>query len=396
MAESLYGSITCTEEKVEVESKERSAATTDIETSPSSSTTDNKKTALADYSDEEIKNMAANALQDRRGINIARHLAVVFGAFSLICLAFGSSLAALILMIAAVLTALTWELITRPPINNPAHFLKRFRELSPPRPVLVCLGDSLTHGRVSDDWTVKVPARIAAKMKFDPPEKADFMDPLWVVNAGQNSITSWVVLNERLQSALACYPDYVMVMIGTNDVLAMYSPMASRDKVKAFKLPEAPSMTVLQQNIKGILEFISKASPKTEIGLCTLPPLGENLGSPGNKLVKQVNEMIHSFQDFGNCTVLEVGERLQSEIVTKNNGGKKAADPMMMMVYSAISCPLHYFLGVPWKAFSFLSGGSIMHDAIHLTEDGGDVVADVVVEWLFLKNIHKAIAVKQF
>ena len=185
-------------------------------------------------------------------------------------------------------------------------------------------------------------------------------------------------------------------MVGTNDVLSMYSPLVSRAKVKEFQLPEAPSMAILQQNIKGILEFITKASPKTEVGLCTLPPLGENLGSAGNKLVKEANEIIHSFQDCGNCTVLEVGERLQSEIVRKNNGGKNAADPMMMVFYAAICCPLHYFLMIPWKAFPTLSGGSIMHDAVHLTEDGGDIVADVILEWLFLKNVHKAIAVKQF
>lgn len=340
--------------------------------------------------------MAVHALQDRRGVNIVRTLAIIFGVVGLICLGVGAYVAALILVLLSALAAFVWEQITRPPVNNPSHFLKRFRELSPPRPVLVCLGDSLTHGKVSDNWTTKIPAQIAAKMKFDPPKEQDFMDPVWVVNAGQNSITSWVVLQERLQSAMACYPDYLMIMIGTNDVLSMFSPVASKDKVKAFNLPEAPSMPVLRRNLAAIVEFITKASPKTEIGLCTLPPMGENLGSPANKLIKEANAIIHSFQDTGKCTVLEVGERLQSEIVQKNQGGKNAPSPMMMGVFLMICTPLHYLFGISWKAMTFLSKGSISHDALHLNEDGGDVVVDVVVEWLFLKNIHKAIAVKQF
>ncbi|CAB9506966.1 GDSL-like Lipase/Acylhydrolase [Seminavis robusta] len=343
--------------------------------------------------------MVANALQDRRGVDFARNVAIVAGVVAIICLVLGAPLAALILMVVGFSAGMTWEVITRPPPNNPAHFLKRFRELSPPRPVLVCLGDSLTHGRVSDNWTVKIPPRVAAKMKFDQPAPGDFQDPVWVVNAAQNSITSWTVMRERLQSALACYPDYIIVMIGTNDVLSIYSPMACRDKVKTFLLPEAPTMAGFRRNMTEIVDFLTKASPKTEVGLCTLPPFGENLGSEGNKLVKEANEIVHSIVDShtsDKVSVLEIGERLQSQIVQRNDGGKKAMEPMMMMPLQAVQAPLHSLLGASWNSMTFMSSGCILHDTLHINEDGGDVIADVVTEWLFQKNIHKAIAVKQF
>jgi len=352
--------------------------------------------------------MAANTLQDRRGVNIARNIAFLLVFLSFVCLYFNLSLVALILVVLAVVSGVTWESITRPPVNNPAAFLARAREMSPPRPVLVCLGDSLTHGRVSDDWTMKIPSRVAEKMKFDPPTKADFMDPIWVVNAGQNSITSFVILQERLQAALACYPDYIMVMIGSNDVLAMHSPSVSREKVHTFFLPEEPSMPVLKKNLTAIVDFITKASPKTELALCTLPPMGEDIGDSINKLVKQANEIVHDVVDTYNnknpttaggsskVTVLEVGERLQSEIMQRNKASKSAMSIAMMVPLALIMIPLRVFLGMSWKSMTGLSGGSILHDTLHLNEDGGDVIADIVVEWLFLKNVHKAIAVKQF
>jgi len=302
--------------------------------------------------------MAVHALQDRRGVNLPRNFGIVFGVLAFAALAAGYSFVALFNLLVAMMSIYLWERITRPPVNNPAHFLKRFRELSPPRPVLVCLGDSLTHGRVSDDWTRKIPSKIATKMKFDRPEQRDFMDPVWVVNAGQNSITSWVILQERLQAALACYPDYILIMIGTNDVLAMNSPIVSNDKVASFDLPDPPSMAGLERNLRGIVDFISKASPKTEIGLCTLPPMGEDLTSPVNKLVKQANEIIHALSDEdGTCTTVQVGEGLQNQIIQKKNRQERAtsaatSSPMMMVILMMVQAPLHFLFGVSWNVLT--------------------------------------------
>lgn len=344
--------------------------------------------------------MVAHAIQDRRGNSAVQLIAVLIAAISLLCLFFGKALISLILMVASLVAGLIWEKITRPPTNNAANFLIQFRSMSPPRPVLVCLGDSLTHGKVSDNWIVKIAPRVAQKMRFEPPKPGDFQDPVWVVNAGQNSITTFVVLQERLRAALACYPDYIVLMIGTNDVLSVYSPMASRDKVSTFNLPEPPSIQGFRRDLVAILDFLTKASPKTEVGVCTLPPMGENLAGPANKLIKEANEIIHSAVDThaanGKVSLIEVGERFQSEIVSKNEGGKKALDVSLMVPLQVVQAPLHHLLGLSWKSMTGLSSGCILHDALHFNEDAGDIMADLVTEWLFQKNVHKAIAVKQF
>lgn len=328
----------------------------------------------------------------------AQYIAIALGIVSFFFFFLSMTLMALVLMILSFVTTLTWERLTRPPTNNATRFLTKFRMMSPTRPVLVCLGDSLTHGAMSDSWTARIAPKVAERMKFEKPEPGDFQSPVWVVNAGQNSITSWVILQERLQACMACYPDYIVIMIGTNDVLAVCSPSAANAQIRDFHLPEPPTMENFRRNLSAIMDFLTKASPKTEIGVCTLPPIGEDLSSSTNKLIKEANQIVHSVADAATdkVSVLPVGERIQNEIVSKNLGGKHAMSPAMMTPLAIINAPLHCLLGVTWDALTALSSGSVFHDTLHFNERGGDIIADVVTEWLFTKNIHKAIAVKQF
>jgi lysophospholipase L1-like esterase len=57
-----------------------------------------------------------------------------------------------------------------------------------------------------------------------------FANPLRKFNAGQNSVASDTVLEERLALPLqAMYPDYVLILIGTNDMQAMVRPKDDGD-----------------------------------------------------------------------------------------------------------------------------------------------------------------------
>jgi hypothetical protein len=81
-----------------------------------------------------------------------------------------------------------------------------------PQKVLVCLGDSITHGRCSDDWVQRVRGRVTGED--------------WeVVNAGINGDTAWNML-QRLADVIACQPDAVCILCGTNDISADANPAA--------------------------------------------------------------------------------------------------------------------------------------------------------------------------
>lgn len=338
--------------------------------------------------------------QDRRGIEDAIYIGIALGVLSVICFLFVSWILGIIFLSLCVIVGIVWEASTRLPINNPNAFLKCFREMTPPRPVLVCIGDSLTHGRVSADWTTLIPPKISTKMQWDPPKKAPFTDPLWVVNCGQNSICSHTILQERLPFSLACYPDFVCIMIGSNDCISTYfGGSVANGYVNKWKLPEVPSMAGLKRNINGIVDFIIQSSIKTQIGLCTLPPLGENLNHPANQIIKQANEIIRSVAEAHSerCSIIPINERLCDAIVQRNNGGKNASSIDKFTLLASIMVPLYHLFGISWKTLAGTLGGNcVLFDTLHFNEDGADIVADTVVEWLFRKNVHKAIAVKQF
>lgn len=84
--------------------------------------------------------------------------------------------------------------ITKQPRNNPYEFMKRKLPAMQPKvdqlvsennsikPRLVCLGDSLTHAHCSSSWVDVVSSQLSSEIH--------------VVNAGQNSITSWTIAEE--------------------------------------------------------------------------------------------------------------------------------------------------------------------------------------------------------
>jgi hypothetical protein len=94
-------------------------------------------------------------------------------------------------------------------------------------PILLCHGDSKTHGNCSASFTLEIPLQSSQKVGFSLSEHPHrtFANPLWEANSEQNSITSHTLLEERLALTLqAIYPDYALILIDTNDMQAMVRP----------------------------------------------------------------------------------------------------------------------------------------------------------------------------
>src|SRR5690242_1302903 len=88
----------------------------------------------------------------------------------------------------------------RAPANAPRRFAR-----DPAKKTVACLGASIVHGRMSADVVAALAARLG--------------DEYQVVNAGVNGDLAYNA-RQRLPDVIACEPDYVVVLVGTNDVLA--------------------------------------------------------------------------------------------------------------------------------------------------------------------------------
>jgi lysophospholipase L1-like esterase len=292
---------------------------------------------------------------------------------------------------------ITLEAVSAPPANNPDNFTNFVRGQGRRRPVLVCLGDSLTHGNCSASITPEIPSKLCQTLGMAPPVYGNvFVDPLWIVNCGQNNITSHTILHERLNKALGCHPDFIVLWIGTNDVRAIYKRSWAKEVVGTNHLQQEPSMEQLERNLKGILDFIRQSSPMVQVGICTLTPMGEDLKAPANKVVRQANEIIErvvAAQGEG-CTVIPVFERFES-ILEKRRRSWNTLSVDYFLYVALIMNPL--YLAIPflnWNKLSALFSHKLLSDGLHLNENGKDEVVELIVDWLMKKNVAKAIAVK--
>lgn len=286
---------------------------------------------------------------------------------------------------------ITLESISAPPANGPGNYKRWLAIQSRKRPVLVCLGDSLTHGTCSSSITPEIPVKLCETLGMDPPnESATFADPLWVVNCGQNYITTFTILQERLNVALGSYPDYILILIGTNDVMGqLYNKTYGNYIVTINELPEPPNMQAFERNLKGILNFIQEASPTVKVGLCTLPPLGEDLSSASNQLVRQANEVIErAASSYGErCSLVPIFSNF--ETVIEKSKGKGLKLYYSLPVAFLLEPLLHLMPSIfSRNMVSKLFGNSLLSDGIHLNENGRDIVTELIVEWLVKGKYH--------
>ena len=335
---------------------------------------------------------------DRRGFENLLRVFLVMVPVSLIVMIFYCWQIGLALCMCFGVAFITTESVSARPDNNPHTFKKWERSQRERRPVLLCLGDSLTHGNVSASITPEIPLKLCSFLGLPTPDYGKtFADPVWVVNAGQNMITTHTILHERLHSSMGVFPDYIMLLIGTNDVRAMYKESWCKQVMSVNELPEKPTIQVFNRNLTSIIKFIRQASPKVEIGLCTLPPMGENLKSRANQLVRQANDIIEQvgFNAGEGVSIIPVFAQLETVIEKKK---RRFSWPIDLWLFASMcQLPLYHMLGgiVSLNLLSKFFGFCVMSDGIHLNESGRDVVVDLVVDWLASRNVAKAIAVKK-
>ena len=79
------------------------------------------------------------------------------------------------------------------------------------------------------------------------------------VNAGVNGDLAWNAL-QRLPSVIACDPDAVVVLVGTNDILASLSERVTKTAIKGKQLPTRPTIEWYGENMSRIVFELQSAT----------------------------------------------------------------------------------------------------------------------------------------
>jgi len=142
----------------------------------------------------------------------------------------------------------------------------------------------------------------------------------------------------------------------------------------------------LQQVITKILQ---KAKPTTQIAVCTLPPLGEDLTRPENTdIIHRANqtiaEVVHSIAS-NRVKLLPVNESLVAQIEKATATTPLPAHPVpvtdFMRIVPEMAIRVHLF-GQGYESVSAKNGMHVLSDALHLNETGAQIVARLVLDWL--------------
>jgi lysophospholipase L1-like esterase len=251
------------------------------------------------------------------------------------------------------------------PKNTPAKFLNE-REKSgwSDRKRVVCIGDSITHGRISQNYVKILREKLGIKYE--------------IINAGLNSHLAWNVL-ERLDEIIKCRPDIITILIGTNDVNATTSLKNKRDYIKRMNLPRDPDHEWFCQTLKKIIERL-KTGTKAQIAVLTLPMIGESLNGQFFNLTNEYSKSIAELTKEMSVNSLDLHEMMVRYL--ENNPGKPKYAYAKERMYIFSSVIQHYFLGRSWDQIATKAGFNLHRDYLHMNTKGALMIAELIENYI--------------
>ena len=268
---------------------------------------------------------------------------------------------AVVVLVAAATVAWKWYRVLQPPARAPERWSESLRPES--GPVVLCLGDSITHGHLGSDWTGLLASR-----------------GLTVVNGGINGELAWNVA-QRVDRALACRPDVVTVLIGANDAMASHDEASGRRYLKLVNLPRLPDLEWFEENLRVLVHRLREGSD-ARIALMTLAPIGEDPRAPTATLVGECNAIIARVAEDLGVDLLPLHDRLAALLDESSGAGQHRYVPGTRGTIRMVGAgALHYLLGMSWDRIADRRGLTLTVDLVHLNDRAGRVVADLVEEF---------------
>ena len=250
----------------------------------------------------------------------------------------------------------------RPPRQSIDAYLRKGTR-KPGRKLVVCAGASTIHGRISFDVVDLLQHRLGQDFDF--------------VNAGKNGDLAYNLL-QRLGPIIAVQPDYLVILVGTNDVSASLDPKAARTFIQWKGLPTWPSIEWYGENLRGIVRTL-KDKTHARIALSSLQVLGEDLESPANQRVATYNAIVKTVTEEERIDYLPFFETQVEFLRRVQSGPGRRHEGNALMLKAMYQ---RYALGRSFDAISAANGFQLLTDGIHLNSRGGGMLAEQIEAFL--------------
>jgi len=230
---------------------------------------------------------------------------------------------------------------------------------------ILFLGASITQGKISQSYIKIVRERLGTK-EYE------------YINQGVAGYESYNVLM-KLEKAIKVKPDFVILLLGTNDVLSSLDPKLAELTRKLKHIPHEPDLDHYTHNIGSIVKRL-KEKTAAKMAIASLPVIGENLDSVENRTVLEYNAALKKICENENVVYLQVCEK-QREYLNHENGGK-GKDSINSTKLAFRSLFQHYLLFRSLDSISKKNGYLLLTDGIHQNSKGATIIADEVEKFI--------------
>ena len=238
----------------------------------------------------------------------------------------------------------------------------------PGETLVALLGDSLTEGKIGHSYVNLLEHRMGN-------------NGYAFMNAGVAADTAYNLLN-RLEPVVKSKPDYLVILIGTDDVEAYlrggYPPNIIQ-WVK--KLPQAVTLDWFISLLRQIVQSL-QSSTAAKIAICSIPILGEDLGSPANQCVRLFNRSIKALAEGLQITYLPIYEAMEDFLRSHQRQVGRAFDESRANRILFWAVWDHHILGRSWEDISSHNNLLLTVDTEHFNRVGAALIADLMGGWL--------------
>jgi lysophospholipase L1-like esterase len=237
--------------------------------------------------------------------------------------------------------------------------------------IIACLGSSTTAAKGTYNWIDELAKR---------PQNSQFR----FVNFGVGGDLC-VNLARRLEPVLSLAPQRVIVLIGTNDILASVFPNFRRFTRAWKRTSHDPSPARFKTNLELIVRRLQQATRAT-IALSSLAPVGEALRSNDavqsrlNELVVAYNGVIADVSHSSGSYYIPFYERFCDQLARV-----PIAKPFNRFSFAAFYRDYLFREMILRRSFDQISqsnGWEFHVDGIHLNTNGGRILTEVVQQFL--------------
>lgn len=246
------------------------------------------------------------------------------------------------------------------PNNHPGAYQKSSEQNEK---VVVCMGDSITHGKVSHSYVDELSTRFAGQgFSF--------------VNAGINGQLAYNLV-QRVDPIVEINPDYITILIGTNDVLGTLSQAQADQYIDSQELPQAPDREWYEANLTQLVEDLQSRTT-AKIALISLPPVTENPSNLGYARAAEYSEFVRRLAEQHNLIYLPLNEQLDQKLKQKMHNPPLELD-LRTMTRAILR---HYVLFSSWDDIADSNDMVFMTDGVHLSKRGALVLTDLIGDFL--------------